>query len=185
MEQIQRNRRSGKLSEQQAKLVKYLIQGMSITAAALKAGYTEKSPGQAGYQALKTIRLKVPEIMEKQGLSDKKLIKNYLKPALEAANTRRVVHVYSEADVEGQLKTEEVVEEQKEPAWDARLKALDMAFKLRGSYAPTEVEHTGNIIHEITELEKRKALGSVEKIKTLEVIDVTPIESLEEASARD
>jgi hypothetical protein len=48
------------------------------------------------------------------------------------------------------------------------------------------LEHTGNIIHEITELEKRKALGSVEKMKALEVIDVTPIDATpEEASARD
>lgn len=172
MEQIVPARK--RLSPQQRDLVKNLIKGMTLTAAALKAGYSEKSPGQSGYQAMKAIRLKVPEIMEKQGLSDKKLIKNYLKPALEAANTRRVVHVYSET--EG--KSEEIVEEQKEPAWDARLKALDMAFKLRGSYAATEVENTVNIIHEITELEKRKALGSVEKIRTLDVIDVTPEEEL-------
>jgi len=80
-----------RLSPKQRKLVQYLAKGMTVTAAALKAGYSEKSPGQAGYQALKTVRIKIPDIMDKQGLSDQRLIKNYLKPALEASTTRYVV----------------------------------------------------------------------------------------------
>lgn len=164
MEQIVPTRK--RLSPQQRDLVKNLIKGMTLTQAALKAGYSEKSPAQCGNQAMRAIRLKVPDVMEKQGLSDKKLIRKYLKPALDALETK---FFQKEGNV---TETRDVV------AWDVRLRALDMAFKLRGSYAATEVENTVNIIHEITELEKRKALGSVEKIRTLDVIDVTPEEEL-------
>jgi len=137
---------------------------MTLTAAALKAGYSVKSPGQAGYQALKTVRLKMPDIMEKQGLSDQKLVKNYLKPALEASTTRYVV-------VGG--KGEETIEEYKDVAWDARLRALDMAFKLKGSYAPVEqqLQH----IHEITLMEKESARRTIEKIRALESDSKTPL----------
>jgi phage terminase small subunit len=172
MEQTEPTRR--RMTPKQRDLLKNLIKGMTLTDAARKAGYTEKSPGQSGYQAMKGIRLKVPDVMEKQGLSDKKLIKKYLKPALDAMETKFF------------QKDGKVVETQDVIAWDVRLHALDMAFNLKGSYAPKEIEHTGNIIHEITELEKRKALGSVEKMKALEVIEVTPIDATpEEASARD
>jgi len=155
-----------RLSPKQRKLVQYLSKGMTITAAALKAGYTEKSPGQAGYQALKTVRLKIPDIMNKQGLSDQLLIKNYLKPALGASTTRYVTIG---------RKGHETVEEYEDVAWDARLRALDMAFKLKGSYAPTNIQHTGDIIHEITVLERAKAAGSLEKIRALQSDSETPL----------
>jgi len=139
---------------------------MTVTAAALKAGYSEKSPGQAGYQALKTVRIKIPDIMDKQGLSDQRLIKNYLKPALEASTTRYVV-------VGG--KGEEEIEKYEDVAWDARLRALDMAFKLKGSYAPTNIQHTGEIIHEITALEQQMAKGSLQKIRALQSSSKHPL----------
>jgi phage terminase small subunit len=153
-----------RLSPKQRKLVQYLTQGMTVTAAALKAGYSAKSPGQAGYQALKTVRLKIPDIMDKQGLSDQKLVKKYLQPALEASTTRYVVVG---------RKGKERIEEYEDIAWDARLRALDMAFKLKGSYAPVEqqLQH----VHEITLMEKESARRTIEKIRALESDSKTPL----------
>lgn len=137
-----------KLTPQQHALVKNLIKGMSITDAALKAGYSENSPAQSGSQALENIRLKMPEVLEKAGLTDELLIENYLKPALQATETKF-------AQFEGQFTDEREV-----LAWNPRLTALDMAFNLKGSYAPkpeafqktaiavkVTVEHIGRDTH--------------------------------------
>lgn len=118
-----RNRKP-KLTPQQKLLVKHLIKGMSITDAALKAGYSPNCPGQVGSQALEAIRLKMPEVLEKAGLTDESLIENYLKPALQATETKF-------AQFEGQFSDEKEV-----LAWGPRLTALDIAFNLKGSYAP-------------------------------------------------
>jgi len=116
--------KSAKLTEQQRSLVKNLLKGMSITDAALKAGYSEKCPAQVGSQALAIIREKMPEIMDRIGLSDERLLRQYLEPALEAEETEF-------AKFEGQITDEKNV-----IAWGPRLTALDMAFNLKGSYAP-------------------------------------------------
>ena len=134
-----------KLSHQQRALVKNLIKGMTITDAALAAGYSEKCPGQAGHQALEAIKRKMPDILDNHGLTDETLIEKYLKPALEATETEF-------AKFEGKITDQcEVV------AWSPRLTALDMAFNLKGNYAPKDdnrpelnvgvkvvIEHIGN-----------------------------------------
>jgi len=56
-----------------------------------------------------------------------------------------------------------------------RKDALDMTFRLKGSYAPTNIQHTGDIIHEITVLERAKAAGSLEKIRALQSDSETPL----------
>jgi phage terminase small subunit len=161
----------GQLTPQQHNLLKNLVKGMNLTQAAIAAGYSEKNAPVLANQALKRLRKKMPQLLDRRGLTDDALIKKYLKPALEATSTRRVTHIYQE--VEG--KTEEIVEEQQEPNWDARLRALDMTFKLKGSYAPTNVEHTGNIVHEITAIEQKMAQGSLEKIRALQSEAENPI----------
>lgn len=111
------------LSDQQRSLVKFLAKGMSLTDAALKAGYSPECAGQSGYQALKAIRRKMPALLDSKGLTDEALIEKYLKPALEAKETKFFAH-------EGIVKDErELI------AWSPRLTALDMAFNLRGDYA--------------------------------------------------
>lgn len=113
-----------KLTPQQKLLVKGLVKGLSITDAALAAGYSEKYPGQVGSQALEAIRLKMPEVLERHGLTDDSLVENYLKPALEAQETEF-------AKFEGRITDQRDV-----VAWGPRLTALDIAFNLKGSYAP-------------------------------------------------
>lgn len=113
-----------KLTPQQRALVKNLVKGMSITDAALKAGYSENCPGQVGSQALAIIKQKMPELMDNIGLTDERLLTRYLKPALDANETKFFQKDGLVTD------TRDVI------AWGPRLTALDLAFNLKGCYAP-------------------------------------------------
>jgi hypothetical protein len=106
----------------QVALVKNLVVGMTITEAARRAGYSRKCPGQAGYQALQNLKLKMPELLDRLGLSDVALIEKHLKPLLSARTTKFFQHG-------GKVIGKRVVIDN-----DARLRALDMVFKLRGSF---------------------------------------------------
>jgi phage terminase small subunit len=119
---------AGKLTNQQRELVKNLTKGMTISDAALKAGYSELWPRQAGHQALEAIRNKMPEVLEKAGLTDEALIDKYLRPALEAEETKFF------------QKDGQVTDQRNVWAWGPRLTALDMAFNLKGSYAAKKPE---------------------------------------------
>jgi phage terminase small subunit len=111
-----------RLTHKERELVRNLIGGMSVTRSALAAGYSEKNPGQSGWQALQNIRRKMPEVFAQNGLTDAVLIEKHLIPALEAQNTLL-------ARKEGQI-----IYQRSVIAWDARLKALDIALRLRGLY---------------------------------------------------
>lgn len=114
---------SKRLTNQQRELVKGLRNGMKISEAALAAGYSEDYPRQAGHQALEAIRRKMPEILDKAGLTDEVLIDKYLRPGLEAKETEF-------AKFEGKI-----TDSQDVIAWGERRGYLDLAFKLKGSYA--------------------------------------------------
>lgn len=134
MERRSRTKGSKQLRPRQLALVKNLVGGMTITDAARQAGYSKKCPGQAGYQALQNLKLKMPELLDRLGLSDVALIEKHLKPLLSARTTRFFQH-------RGKVTGKRVVTDN-----DARLKALDMAFKLRGSFVqenPKLAEATG------------------------------------------
>jgi phage terminase small subunit len=146
----------GELTPQQRNLVKNLLKGLNLTQAAIKAGYSENNAAMLGNRALKRIQKKMPQILDRNGLTDNSLVKKYLKPALEASETK----FFQKDGVV--TETRDVI------SWDPRLRALDMTFKLKGSYAPTNVEHTGNIVHEITAIEQKMAQGSLEKIRALQ-----------------
>ncbi|SRR5579885_257148 len=139
-----------KLTPRRRKFVRNLVKGMSITDAALKAGYSPRCAAQLGSAALESIRIKMPEVLEQAGLTDSALIKKYLKPALRAQETKF-------AQVDGKF-----TDERKVPAWATRLSALDMVFNLKGSYAakPQQnntavaiqvvVEHIGGTSSQVT-----------------------------------
>ena len=85
---------------------------MSVTRAALKAGYSEQNPGQSGYQALKAVRAKAPELLDRQDLTDDALSEKHLKPMLCATRTVFVKH-------EGK-----VTDEREVIAWGPRIASL-------------------------------------------------------------
>jgi hypothetical protein len=121
-----------RLTNRERLLFKNLSKGMTVTEAAREAGYKDKRPGQAGYQAIERIRLKAPELLAKHGLCDDALIETYLKPALEANETKFFQH-------EGR-----VTDSRDVIAWSPRLTALDMTMKIRGMYAKPEEDSASN-----------------------------------------
>jgi hypothetical protein len=116
----QRKRRG--LTQKQRSLVSNLAEGRNLTQSALAAGYSGKCPGQAGWQALESIRLKLPELLDQHGLSDQALIEKHLKPLLNATEVKHFQH------------NGEVTDSRRVPDNPTRLKALDMVFRLHGSY---------------------------------------------------
>jgi hypothetical protein len=127
------NNRKRKPTPRQAALLKDLTKGMSVADAARKAGYSETVPRQSGHQALKQMAHSMPEVMERQGLTDDALIDKYLRPALSAKETEF-------AKFEGKITDSvDVI------AWSPRLTALDLAFRLKGSNAPTKAEADVNV----------------------------------------
>jgi hypothetical protein len=69
------------------KFIKERTQGKSFSEAAIAAGYSEKNARQSGYQAMQQLRGRVPDLMDKHGLSEDTLIDKYLRPLLEAEET--------------------------------------------------------------------------------------------------
>jgi hypothetical protein len=135
-----------KLTPQQRALVKNLVKGMSITEAAREAGYADNGyVGQLGSQALENIRLKMPEVLNRHGLTDDVLVEDYLKPLLEAEETK----FFQKDGI--------VVERYNVIAWGPRKEGLDIAFRLKGSYAPKSADEieAGNITINIAAMPRR------------------------------
>jgi hypothetical protein len=123
-----RKRRSRFLTYRERMLIKSLSQGMSVTRAALKAGYSDQNPGQSGYQALKAIREKAPELLDIHGLTDDVLIEKHLKPMLSATRTAFVKH------------KGKVTHEREVVAWGPRIASLKLVFRIRGMYKSEQEE---------------------------------------------
>src|ERR1700687_365731 len=124
-------RRRNKLTPRRARFIKELVKGKSLTQAAVNAGYSEKNAGQSGHQTLTRIQQRMPEVLESHGLTDDILIEKYLKPLMNAKET-----VF--AKFEGEITDRcDVI------AWGPRRDGLDLAFKLKGSYAASTEEGRG------------------------------------------
>jgi hypothetical protein len=118
------------LTNKERALVRALLGGSGLTQAALDAGYSSKNPGQSGWQALQNIHLKLPELLDRHGLSDEALIEKHLNPLLNATEIKYFQY------------NGEVTDSRRVPDHATRLKALDMAFRLKGSYSVPIVEDT-------------------------------------------
>jgi phage terminase small subunit len=59
-------RTTKQLTPRQLALAKNLLGGSTIAEAARKAGYSEKNLAQSGHQALKAMRLRMPELMDER-----------------------------------------------------------------------------------------------------------------------
>jgi hypothetical protein len=131
----------GKYTVRQAKLVKELVTSKTVTEAAVKAGFAPKHARQGAHQAMKAIRGRVPDMMDRLGLSEEKIIDKYLRRNLEKKKT---VFVREEKVVSvgtGRAKREVVRHIVKKHVLDdnqIQLQAMDKAFLLHGSYAPRD-----------------------------------------------
>jgi hypothetical protein len=69
------------------KLIKARAEGKTYAQAAVAAGYPQKNARQSGFQAMEQIRGRIPDLMDKYGLSEDTLIDKYLRPLLDAKET--------------------------------------------------------------------------------------------------
>jgi hypothetical protein len=120
-----------KSTPRQMKLIKERAKGKSYAEAAVTAGYSAKNARQSGYQAMEQLRGRVPDLLDKHGLSEDALIDKYLRPLLEADKT-----IFFQKD--GRVK-----EERKVADGSIRHSALRTAFELHGSYAPKVYDNKG------------------------------------------
>ena len=119
-----------KLSIRERKFIKGLIAGKTPTQAMRDAGYKESTSMFMSGKKVKDLQPVIRDLMEKRGLTDDLLLKK-LEEELNAEETKFFQH-------EGI-----VCDERNVIAHGPRLDALDKAFKLKGSYAPTKGELTG------------------------------------------
>lgn len=141
-----------KLTQKQRKLVENMARGMPQGKAAIEAGYAPKYACQAAYQALESIRKLMPEVLDRVGLTDEALIEKQLRPLLEATETKFFPYQKTiRRNIDGRKCTEkvQVIETREVVAWGPRIKALDMAFKLRGDYAPKQIDTEPDVNNEV------------------------------------
>lgn len=132
-------KKTRKLTRKQEKLVEGIIAGKSGAQAARDAGYSPDKPEnarQSAYQALKEIAGRVREVMDGRGLTLEQLIDKHLRSVLEARETkffpwRRTVRG----------KTEQIIDRVEVVNLAIKATGLDIAFRLRGDYAPKQI-HT-------------------------------------------
>lgn len=139
-----------RVTPKQAKLVKSLAAGATQKEAALAAGYSDNNPDQSAYQAIRQIGRRMPELMDRLGLTEEALIQNNLVPLLEARETRffafrKQVSRMPRATKKNPtpvpiVETVQVIDSREVEALGIRTAALDIAFRLRGSYAPKQID---------------------------------------------
>jgi hypothetical protein len=121
------------ISFQGRRLMREILSGKhrTISSAGEAAGYS----GTAAHRALKNLQGTMSEIMDQVGITDAYLVQNCLGPLLHATQTKHFQH-------KGKIKdTAEVADT------DARIRALDIALRVKGKYAPiaTETPHKNTV----------------------------------------
>jgi len=96
----------------------------TIASAGQAAGYM----GPGADRALKNLRGTISEVMDQAGFSDAYLVQNCLRPLLHETRTKHFQYKGKVKDVR------EVADN------DVRLRALDIALRIKGKYAPLAVE---------------------------------------------
>ena len=126
-----------RLSLRERKLLKELPTSKSVTEAAIKAGYSKKYPRQAGHQAMKALRGRVPDLMDELGLTERFIIDKKLRPVLDATETKFIREVKEvkrgKRWVQLPVVNQYIVADNM-----ARLNAIDKTLLLHGSYAPRD-----------------------------------------------
>ena len=137
-----------------AKLIREMAKGKTMTRAAKDAGY---STPQAAHNALRRIRETMPEVIERLGYTDEAIITKYVDPLLHAQKTI----FFQNGGV--------VMDKRTVPALDVRLSSLDMLLRLKNKYPnKLEIEHSGAVLHVLTETEKVEAEASLRRIAAFE-----------------
>jgi hypothetical protein len=123
-----KKKRKPRLTQKQRRFAQLIAAGIPQQQAAVTAGYSSKNPSQSATQVLNSISNRFPDLMDRHGLTDSVLIERHLKPLLKAKRTKHFAH-------NGKVKSARHYADN-----DTRLAALDMSFRLKGSYAPVKTE---------------------------------------------
>jgi hypothetical protein len=115
-----------KIPFQARRLVREVLSGKhkTIKSAGEAAGYAHTD----AYRALANLQGTMSEILDQAGMTDAFLAQNCLKPLLHATQVKICQH-------KGKIKDREEIADN-----DARLRALDIALRIKGKYAPPAVE---------------------------------------------
>jgi Terminase small subunit len=136
-------------SPRQKKFLQELPKHKTVAEAAIAAGYSPKNASQSGYQALKQVRGRVPDLMDRIGISEEVLIEKHLARHLVKTKTefvREEVVVKKRVKVgrgkQARTETREVVrhvvKQYQVDDNNVQLMAMDKGFLLHGSYAPRD-----------------------------------------------
>ena len=118
--------RKKKISFQARRLVREVLSGKhkTIKSAGEAAGYAHKD----AYRALSKLQGTMSEILDQAGMTDGFLAENCLRPLLHATQTKL-------GQYKGKFRDRVRVEDN-----DVRLRALDIALRIKGKYAPPPAE---------------------------------------------
>lgn len=101
-------KKAKKLTLREAKLLKARLEGKPKGEAALAAGYSPKNPDQSGYQAMKNIQEKAPDLFARHGLDPDSFIQKHLLPRLNQNQVKCQLYegeyVYSKPLEDGQVR---------------------------------------------------------------------------------
>lgn len=125
--------------QKDVQFMKALAKGNGIGAAAQSITDKKlKNARHSGEERLRSMRVRAKDLLDKADLGEKILIENYLRPLLGATE----VKVFND-------KENGIVYSKPLEALDVRTRALDMAFKLHGSYV-AEKEIAAPVLNQIT-----------------------------------
>jgi len=130
-------------------LAEQIVKGKSVAEAGRIAGY---SCPQAASNALRSMREEIAKALERNDWGPEKFVTKHLIPMLTA---KKVLY----AQNGGIFTDKRVVRDNA-----TRLAAGDQYLKILGAYAPLSVEHSGVVVHELTEREKQEAVECVARI---------------------
>jgi hypothetical protein len=119
------NRRKS-LTPREIKFLQAYQEVQNQAEAAVIAGYSPKNPSQSGAQVMAAIKDKAPDVLTRHGLTLDEGIGKYLATQL---NAEKPVFFLRDGMPEQFIFVHD---------WSARSRALDMLFKLHGSYATSE-----------------------------------------------
>jgi len=146
----------------------YIKNGGNATEAYLAVNPKAKydSARVLGYRMLAKVNISVVELLDRMGITDAYL-NDKLNEGLKASKVISVVPIPPKKHKAGtgdlppaNAKSVDFIDV---PDFNVRVKYLDMAYKLKGAYAPEKVEHSGKLepLKVIIEKEKKKGEDDV------------------------
>jgi len=138
---VKENGNNQQLTIRQRKLIQGVASGLPKRIAAIRAGYSERSAHAIADETLKNPKVKkaLTELMEESGLSNSRLLEKHR----ELLNAQKIVSI-----VCGQEGNSATVEYTEVPDYAIQARALEMAYRLQGAFAPEKIMGVVEETHE-------------------------------------